>query len=199
MILPFCVKKYDDIKPDPLMIKRYMRDRAGNPAMDPLIEECIGECEELLDCRICAYITPLNIDGDKVDLGFASVKSRDLADNLAGCRNTVIFAATAGLGIDRLVKRYSDISPLKALCIDALGSDSVEQTCDRFNEELGKKYILGNTRFSPGYGDLPISFQKAIFLALEIGKYTGVHLTDGVQMVPSKSVTAILGVKDEIS
>ena len=49
-------------------------------------------------------------------------------------------------------------------------------------------------RFSPGYGDLKLDHQKDWFRLLDISKQIGVELTDSLLMVPTKSVTALIGI-----
>ena len=50
-------------------------------------------------------------------------------------------------------------------------------------------------RFSPGYGDFPLDCQKDIFAALDCGSI-GLTLNDNLFMTPSKSVTAVIGVRE---
>ena len=121
------------------------------------------------------------------------------AEALDGAEKAVVFAATAGLGIDRLIKTYSAQSPLKSLCFDAIGTDRAESICNLFNKEIGSLYTLCRPRFSPGYGDLDISFQKKIFDELSCPSNIGVYLSGSLQMIPTKSVTTVIGVKDENS
>ena len=52
-------------------------------------------------------------------------------------------------------------------------------------------------RYSPGYGDLPLAFQQDLFRALDCERRLGLTLTDSLLMVPSKSVTAIIGMKEK--
>lgn len=51
-------------------------------------------------------------------------------------------------------------------------------------------------RFSPGYGDLPLETQKTLIQVLDTHRKIGVSLTESCLMMPSKSVTAILGISD---
>ena len=48
-------------------------------------------------------------------------------------------------------------------------------------------------RFSPGYGDLPLSLQRDIFRVLDCPRKIGLTLNESLLMSPSKSVTAIVG------
>ena len=52
-------------------------------------------------------------------------------------------------------------------------------------------------RFSAGYGDLDVSFQKEIFGVLDCHKKIGLTLNDSMLMSPTKSVTAIVGIGPE--
>ncbi|MBR5134836.1 MAG: Vitamin B12 dependent methionine synthase activation subunit, partial [Clostridia bacterium] len=54
----------------------------------------------------------------------------------------------------------------------------------------------GMPRFSPGYGDLPLSVQRSVATLLGMEKTLGVCLSDSLLMSPSKSVTAFVGVSD---
>ena len=126
------------------------------------------------------------------------VRSTSLAKRLAGCSRAVIFAATVGAQLDRLVTRYSAVSPAKALLLDTIGTERVEALCDTVCAELASKYasegLLVRPRFSAGYGDIPLSMQKDIFAVLDCPKKIGVSLGEGLLMSPAKSVTAIVGV-----
>jgi cobalamin-dependent methionine synthase I len=124
------------------------------------------------------------------------VQSRALAKNLDSCGEIVLFAATVGLGIDRLCARYASVSPAKALFFDAIGSERVESLCDAFCKDLKDKERGGFTRprFSPGYGDMPLSVQKEIFRALSPERHIGASLRESLIVSPAKTVTAIVGI-----
>ena len=53
--------------------------------------------------------------GASLDLGFTVTHSRDLQKNLKGCCRIILFGATVGLELDRLIARYGRLSPSKAL------------------------------------------------------------------------------------
>ena len=52
------------------------------------------------------------------------------------------------------------------------------------------------TRYSPGYGDLPLSIQRPLLDLLNAQRAIGLTLTPTNLMVPRKSVTAVMGVCD---
>ena len=170
-------------------ISRY----AGNLHDENLINECLAELSDKLVYNVCYQKFPVNKQDNKLYLGFAQTNSADLAKNLDGCDGILLFAATVGIEIDRLIIKYSKISPVKALIFQAIGAERIEKLCDQFCKDMSKEEKL-KPRFSPGYGDLPIDLQKEIFAALDCGKNIGLTLNDSMLMSPTKSVTAIVGI-----
>ena len=184
-------------------ILRYMGEKTPTSEVQALLDSCIREAEGVLSYRVCERVYPIAWHEDELDLGFARVQSQDLRRALKGCDRVAVFAATVGLGIDRLIARYSRLSPSRALCLQALGSERVEALCDAFCQELADRaQVVGDCigrRFSPGYGDLPLSMQREVFAALDCTKRLGIILQESLLMIPGKSVTAIVGVGKEQS
>ena len=172
-----------------------------NATLNEESEALIAECEKLVlsaqNLKACYGIYGI-VGGQSLDLGFARVESRDLARSLEGCDRIVLFAATAGTEIDRLILKYEKISPSKAAVIQALGAALVERWCDEVCESFVQKYGANRFRFSCGFGDLQLSLQRDIFAALKLEKNLGMSLSEKCIMSPSKSVTAIVGIKKEL-
>lgn len=179
-------------------ILRYLGVGNRDGEVENIIDECIAELAGKLVYKVCFREFSMSSEGETLVFPFAEVKSRDLAKNLAGCAETIIFAATVGMEIDRLIAKYQTLSPVKALTFQAIGAERIESLCDLFCEEIRKKKRPKKLkpRFSAGYGDLPIEFQKDIFAVLDCRKYIGITLNGSLLMSPSKSVTAIIGVGD---
>ena len=187
------------INPPPPNICEILRYAGGasDEKTVSLCEECLKEAENYLSFSICYRILEVNIGDDFCDFGVFSVKSRGLAKNLALCRKVCIFGATLGANFDRLLIKYTRISPVKALIFQAIGAERVEALCNAFCLSLkGEGYTL-KPRFSAGYGDLPLEVNKNIFTVLNIEKNLGVTLNDSLLMSPTKSVTAFVGVLEE--
>ncbi len=179
-------------------IMRYMSSQGGGDEILGLVDECLTEVREMLQYKVCYAILTTETDGNIISLPCGQIASRNLAKNLSGCDKAIIFAATIGIGIDRLISKYSRLSPAKALCLQAIGAERVEALCNDFCEKMesefqGKGEKL-RPRFSPGYGDLPLETQKMIFSLLDCPKRIGVTLGDTLLMSPSKSVTAFIGI-----
>lgn len=170
-------------------ISRY----AGNLQDEALLAECISEVSDKLVYNVCYQRFPFEKQCETLNLGFAQVNSADLAKNLDGCDGILLFAATVGVELDRLIMKYCKISPVKALIFQAIGAERIEKLCDQFCKDMAKEENI-KPRFSPGYGDLPLDLQKEIFAALDCGKNIGLTLNDSMLMSPTKSVTAIVGI-----
>lgn len=179
---------------------RYARAGEGDE-ISALLQECIDEAEGRLTYKVCYGEFDISCVGEELDLTFAKTESRLLMKNLGGCHKIVLFCATVGVEMDRLIAKYAATSPAKSLMLDALGSERVEALCDLFNSEIAQTARDGrckaHPRFSPGYGDLPLEIQRAIFAVLNPEKRIGVMLNDNLFMSPSKSVTAIIGIEKD--
>lgn len=230
---PILVKTYDPADHPGLMqvnrseVMRYggmMTSRSPVPlavsedddmaAVDALIDECISEALPLITYKVCYRYTDVTWDGDQPVLPFDTYGSKNLAHVMRDCTEAVMFAATIGVGIDRLIAKYNRISPSKALIMQALGAERVEALCDLFNAEVAAEAgdvapVAGTAdsagavasgtmslrpRFSPGYGDLPLAVQREFMTLLDCAHLIGINLNESLLMSPSKSVTAIIGI-----
>ena len=81
---------------------------------------------------------------------------------------------------------------LKALILDALGSEAAEETAIQSDQILAKKAremdLWPSKRFSPGYGKWNIKEQRYVFQMLP-GQEIGVRLTESCMMIPRKSIS----------
>ncbi len=178
-------------------ILRYaMCPGCDEPKMLDLMEECIKECREFASFSYRVSYCVLNavtIDDEngQIDLEHIRVTSRDLAKNLKGCDRVVVFAATIGPGIDRLIKKHSKLDPVRALFMQAIGAERAETMCNLFCSSFPEKL---RPRFSPGFGDLTLSVQPEVLRVTNAKKNLAITLDDGYLMSPSKSVTAFAGI-----
>ena len=147
------------------------------------------------DCRYSYIKVPLKINGTECDFGFSKVDSPSLSAVLNGCSNAYIFAVTLGVNVDRLISRSYIMSKSDALVIDAVASATVEALADYVDDMICND-LNTTKRFSPGYADFPLEFQTALLNRINLLSNIGVSLTQGLMMVPKKSVTAIIGIKN---
>lgn len=188
------------VTPPPVNIREALR-YAGcrGDGSDLPLAECLQLMEGAVNGQVLFEEVPVHETEDGVDLGFAEAKSRGLLKNLHGCTHAILLAATAGIGVDRLIARYSRVSPVHSLLLHGIGTERIEAIADEFcrqqNERLCPQELCLAPRFSPGYGDLSLSFQRDIFSFLGCEKRLGLMLTPTLLMTPTKSVTAIAGIR----
>ncbi len=190
-------------------VLRYLGYKGQTPPQDiiDLIEVCVREAEEAAEPKHVMQRMQIQIEGEAVYVKNTSntlliLRSQSLARNLAGCHEAVFFAATLGLGVDRLLQKYLKIQVSKAVVIQAVAAAMIEDYCDRCQMELAeacaKEGLTVRPRYSPGYGDLALAVQKEFLELLNANKTVGIVLTEGDIMLPEKSVTAIIGLRGNI-
>lgn len=132
------------------------------------------------------------------DLGL-TLTGDDIKSHLEGCVKAVVFAATLSAEADKLIRQAEITDMAGALAMDCVCSALIEQTCDKAEEEIFKeiKAAYRTWRFSPGYGDLPISLQNDLLKALNAQRRIGLTVTNENIMLPSKSVSAIIGISEQ--
>ena len=129
------------------------------------------------------------------------IQSKSLSQFLTGFQEIAIFAATLGLQADQLIKRESFVNLTQSLILDATASVLIEEACNfaekTFRSELRVKKRGLSERFSPGYWDLSIELQPVILKILNASKTLGIYTTDRFQLIPSKSITAFMGINSD--
>lgn len=124
----------------------------------------------------------------------------DINEHLKGCGSVVLLAATLGIKADAVIRKAEIEDMVKAVIFDVLASVATEQVCGYAENEIRAlfpgKYMTW--RFSAGYGDFPIELQKDFISALNAGKRIGLTVNSQSMMIPSKSVTAIIGLSDNM-
>ena len=121
-----------------------------------------------------------------------------LARHIAGCRAVYLACGTIGPAFDAFHRRISVKSGADAFIVQAIGAALVEKLMDSVEYGICAELEEGEAivpRYSPGYGDFPLAAQREMLALLDAPRKVGVSLTDTLLMVPSKSVTAVIGVK----
>lgn len=124
--------------------------------------------------------------------------SGSLSRHLEGCPYVYLACGTLGAGFDALQRTLSVTSASDALILQATGTAMIEKLMDSVEEEIRAELTDGESltpRYSPGYGDFPLEAQRTILDLLDAPRKTGVSLTDTLLMAPSKSVSAVIGVR----
>ena len=182
---------------------RYAGQGTQPPA--PEVERLFSSCmEEFLGCtayRAVSLEVELARRGNAICLSSLCVKSESLTARLADCGRALLFCATVGGGLDRLLLRYGKTQPSRAVLLDAIGSAAIEAWCDTltgdWTRELEARGFALRCRFSPGYGDFSLFHQNGLLSLLSAAQTTGVSAAASRMLVPQKSVTAVIGLYEK--
>ncbi len=165
------------------------------------IQNSFLELEELADKKSIYRIFELSLkDENELEIGNVEICSRNLRTNLTNCKQVVLFAATLGTEVDRVIRKTQVVDMAKAVVMQACAATLLEEYCDELQNEVAEqlqqqgKYI--RPRFSPGYGDFLIQHQKDVLAMLDAPKMIGVTMTDSYMLTPTKSVTAVIGISE---
>jgi hypothetical protein len=176
-------------------ILRYARAKDDDEALCALIDECCQEAAPHLTYPVCYTVEEILRQGDEISFGTIRTNSNTLKKALVGCDRVLLFAATIGTPFDRLIQKYSRVSPSKALILQAIGAERVEALCDAFQSYYKQEHHVHLLpRVSPGYGDMPLVMQRDVFMMLDCPRKIGLTLNEALLMSPSKSVTAFAGI-----
>ena len=181
-------------------IYRYMgiKDEDGiTPDIEKKVNKLLCVAKQLINYRYAFKKYQISFFGENgIDLGFTKIESKSLKKALSGCSEIYLFIATIGMEFEKKLQAFSLTSPVDALIFQAIGTELLESETDEMlkKEKPCEKFFL--QRVSPGYGDIDILMQKDIFKALSPEKGLGVYLLDSMLMIPSKTITFIVGVAD---
>ena len=160
------------------------------PEMVGRIGEAIEEVEKV--ARPLASVSTFAADEVPLEL-----EGRDIQDHLAGACQVVLVAATLGAGVDAELRRLKVCDPVGQVLFDAAASAYIERVMDVLEADIRNQAqqegLYCGWRFSPGYGDFPLSVQPRLLAVLDASRRLGITLSESYLMVPTKSVTAIIG------
>ncbi len=126
------------------------------------------------------------------------LQGKDIKKHIKDCKRVIFFAATLGAAADRLIRAAEIENMAYAVVLDSYGSALIEDYCDKFEAQMLKKTGgFFTPRYSPGYGDYPISVQHDFIRFLSADKRIGLTATENHILIPRKSVTAVIGVSEK--
>lgn len=174
------------------------------PADDTVLSDVTAIADKLTACvqpRYTYRVCSLQRTGEGFLISELDIllSGSDAAKMLEQCDQIALLACTLGAQFDALLRAEQVRDMSRAVILDACGSAWVEAGCDEMERELSARlpgrYLTD--RFSPGYGDLPLSLQPKICNALDTRKRLGLHVTEQFLLNPSKSVTAFIGLSNQ--
>ena len=159
--------------------------------LEEKIDVLIDEVKKKARVKYTYDVFDVKVDENKIEFSNVVFESKSLAKNLDTCHKVIILAVTLGNEIDALIRRYSSLDSTSMVFVQAIAAEYLEKIIDEIEKDVvssSNDKIYLKPRFSPGYGDLDISYQK------DTPKKIGLSLTNGGMLAPTKSVTAIIGI-----
>ncbi|WP_297519002.1 vitamin B12 dependent-methionine synthase activation domain-containing protein [uncultured Clostridium sp.] len=192
---------------DKLEVLRYLGHKGQDIDADlnSLIDSCINEVKEKVIPKQVFETYEIERIDDAIEIKGTRLKlvGDDIASCLENCDKVILMAVTLGNEIEKMIRLSQRRDMTKTVILDSIATTYVEAVCDKIEDEIYTKYKkLGKSlsfRYSPGYGDLPLSVQGEFLDTLNARRVIGLNLTNTNLLTPRKSVTAILGVKNEES
>ncbi len=184
------------MKIDRKEILRYMGWRKGEPDGNilKLIDDIAAQFESNVTPRYSSKKVAVTVTDSTVMLDNVTVESADLATHLRDTKTAILLAATLGTEADNIIRRKTVEGTLNLSIAQASGAAMIEGFLDEVCEGFDGFTL---PRFSPGYGDWSLSDQTLMLELTDAAKRCGITLTDSFMMVPTKSVTAIVGLSDK--
>ncbi len=179
-------------------ILRYMRtsSKITDEKVLSLADKAAEIVENSTEPKTIYRVFDCDVSKNEVVIGTEKFISSHLADNLRGCKRAVVFGATLGTACDRIINKAVATDVALAIALQAAAACRIEEVCDELEKQIIRELGVSlRQRYSPGYFDLDISEQKKVFELVEITKRIGITLTDTFEMLPTKSVTAIIGIE----
>lgn len=163
--------------------------------MDSLIDELILETYSTSRKNYSYRFYDLDESTRLVDTD-VELTGENIKEHLVGCEKCCIVGVTLGSEIDKRLRYYTKVDLTKALIFNACATAGIESLCNSVNSlikmiAINNKWGITN-RYSPGYGDFPLSIQHGI-LSLIDGESIGLTCNEESILIPRKSITAIIG------
>lgn len=174
-------------------ILRYLgASEAADTELHSLIDSCQEELQDILSPR---YIYKIVSPQEHTEI----YRGRAIAKHLQGACHWALMAATLGGAVDRRIDKYQVGNLARGLVLYACATAAIEAVCQELEaaihrDDASKGLFLG-PRFSPGYGDYPLSIQPKFLAILDAGRQIGLMCTRNFILIPKKSVTAIAALR----
>jgi len=180
----------------------------GQNAPDAKVQCLLDECEEVIRSiakpRFVYKVFDIEIvqEGVKVLNTNLVMPGNSIKEHLEGCEKAVLMGVTISMDVDRLLRIMQVTDMARTVITDSFANVAVEQTCDKVEELLKKELSEYNQtwRFGVGYGDLSLDIQGDFLDVINAPKQIGLSASKNSILIPTKSVTAIIGLsKQEIN
>ena len=178
---------------------RYLRARPDDKKAQVLVDTVYLKLRNEVQARHVLQNHSIQVDAEGVTLDCGiRFTSRDLAAHLRGCQEALLLGATLGSRVDAAIRRLALGSVAEGAAAQAVAAALIETYCDEVPATFDTGGLAQRPRCSPGHGDWDLAEQRQLFPVLNCAKLIGLTLTEGCMMAPSKSVTAVIGLSEDV-
>ena len=176
---------------------RYAGVRPHDEVPQGVVERVQREALVLAEPRGIWQRLPYDAGQFTID-GRLTLEGNSIRKHLSHSEAVAVLAVTVGDEIEKASDAHFKRGEyFSGLLLDAAATAMTEQLADQVNEvikrEAKKRGEQTTWRFSPGYGDWPVTQQKEFCQLIQAEKI-GIMVTDHSMLFPRKSVSAILGI-----
>lgn len=177
------------------VLKTLGYDDSIDESVKELLLVCKKELQEVINAcfvyRVFDYC-----DCEMKGSGF-ELEGETIKEHLNKCGKCVCLCVTLGSDIDNLIRKKQITSMAEAMTIDKMASFVVEKACDKAEEIIMKNFegCEKTFRYGLGYGDFPVTKQKEFLDMLDASRQVGVYVNEASMLMPTKSVTCLIGIK----
>lgn len=176
---------------------RYAGVRPHDEVPQGVVERVQREALVLAEPRGIWQRLPYDAGQFTID-GRLVLAGNSIRKHLSHSEAVAVLAVTVGDEIEKASDAHFKRGEyFEGLLLDAAATAMTEQIADQVNEvikrEAKKRGEQTTWRFSPGYGDWPVTQQKEFCQLIQAEKI-GIMVTDHSMLFPRKSVSAILGI-----
>jgi hypothetical protein len=126
-----------------------------------------------------------------------------IAQHLARAQKIIVMLCTIGSELDDYVSSLFKIDPMSGLALDGVGSAAVEnlaiQACNYFEAQASADGLKTTMPLNPGMVGWPLDEGQPQVFSLLDSDQIQISLTESCMMIPSKSISLVLGVGDNVS
>lgn len=188
-------------------ILRYLgyRNTAIPKALDELIKSCMELTLKTIQPKSIYHRYPISFLSEGIAVSSTNIvlQGKSIRDHLQECKEIFLLAGTIGTEMDKLIRTKMVVSPDEGVILDSCATAAIEMLMDLTENSIRNMCEQNEEsitwRFSPGYGDLPLDTQINLLAALDTSRKIGLTVSRSLILIPSKSVTAVIGVSKKVS
>ena len=175
--------------------------RRDNSEVNRIFDEEIERAPKLFKSQgVFRFLEVASKDEELITFKKSSflIKSKQVVKMLNGSDLVIVFMVTIGPLLEQEVDKLMNQGEMtRGVILDAIGSETADAVAEELHKVMLKQMaeeqgFSVTPRFSPGYGDWPVTVQKDL-LELCSGELIGISVNESSLMIPRKSVSAVFG------